>query len=157
MKSLKHIIIERLTLSNKKVDNKKDLSNVDIDWRIRSIFNANSISDKRKQMSAMKSFYEKNKNVKKLYTEATKPHIIAARLVSAILLQWDDAIDELRSAIINKYNYVKNIEDHLDAYMINVYNNDLYFYFKNYDDYSPKEIKESLINYFEIYNIYEKD
>ena len=165
MKNLKETIFEKLRLTNASLNKinsaKQDVSNVKLSYRTSIIFNATTFNEKNKNGTTLLKAFNNHKNPKTLYTSNIEIYNLADKFKAAILLQWDEAIDGLRNALIKSnyfsgYNEVEDIENQLDAYIYNQYNTDNSYYPYRPVDYGlPTDINEheAYEYYLDKYNI----
>ena len=177
MKNLKDIIIERLHI-NKDIGSSvqlRDVSNIDINWRLKALYNALTSKEKYELMCNVETHYKAHNNPKRLFKSNTKTYKMLNLYICTILCEWDDAIQLLRDEILNcdedlrpiyfgvkSDNYNKDEATNiLDGFIYKLYiesKEDTIAipigkaYFK--DSVQPKEDYEKYFeHYFELYNI----
>ena len=155
MKDLKQLLLEKLIINKDIVKSPKSIENLDIPWRFKAQFNALSNKEKSTIYKNIENQFTKHSSIKRLCNTNTHLYTIFNKWFCAILLQWDEAFIELKNVIVDS-NYIPNIESLLDAFIFKIYNNDedskllVKEYLSKYDN---NKLKESLENYFKIYNI----
>lgn len=174
MKNLKDIIIERLHI-NKDTGSSvqlRDVSNIDINWRLKALYNALTSKEKYELMCTVETHYKAHNNPKRLFKSNTKTYKMFNLYICAILCEWDDAIQLLRDEIINCdeslrpiYFGVKKDEKDEFANMLDAFIYKLYKelmtgvlgtpvkddYLKN--DQTKEECNKHFEHYFALYNI----
>ena len=155
MKDLKQLLFEKLIINKDIVKSPKSIKNLDIPWKFKIQFNALSNKEKSTIYKNIENQFAKHSSIKRLCNTNTNLYTIFNKWFCAILLQWDEAFIELKNVIVDS-NYIPNIESLLDAFIFKIYNNDedLKLLVKEYlSKYDYNKLKESLENYFKIYNI----
>ena len=166
MKQINKYICERLHI-NKDIglsNHLKDVSNTEINWRLKALYNALSSKEKYDLMCKVEN------NPKILFNVTTKTYKIFNLYICAILCEWDEAIQLLRDKILNCDELLKPLffdgndkdanTNMLDAFIYNLYKESItgslgdrlkYDYFKY--NQTIEECNKHFEHYFELYNI----
>ena len=103
MKQINYYILERLHI-NKDIglsNHLKDVSNIEINWRLKALYNALSSKEKYDLMCKVENHHKAHNNPKILFNVNTKTYKIFNLYICAILCEWDEAIQLLRDKILN--------------------------------------------------------
>ena len=174
MKNLKDIISEKLIINKNSVLTSKpvrDVSNIDINWRLRACYHTLSPTEKFDLMCKVETHYKANHNPKRLFNAKTKTYKIINLYICAILCEWDEAIETLRHEILYCDNMIKTLyfgaiaknnnldecANMLDGYIYKLYNEtkDNTFtttYLRN-SNQTKEECDKHFEHYFNLYNI----
>ena len=172
MKKINKYICERLHI-NKDIglsNHLKDVSNTEINWRLKALYNALSSKEKYDLMRKVENHYKAHNNPKILFNVNTKTYKIFNLYICAILCEWDEAIQLLRDKILNCDDTLKPLffdgndkdanTNMLDAFIYNLYKESItgslgdrlkYDYFKY--NQTIEECNKHFEHYFELYNI----
>ena len=124
MKNLQDIITEKLVIhkDSRNTSNLIDVSNVELQWKIKCIYGASSKKESQTTFNQMIIYADKNTKVTSLHKSNMNIWTLFDRWVSSILLEWDEAEEELRKELINKINYPNlNVNEQLNAYLYKWY------------------------------------
>lgn len=140
MKTLNTFIFEKLHLGKTTNVNtsKKDIKDVKIDWHLTYYFNCYNQNEKAKCFAKMKSYYDKGSKPLTLVHTIKNDIKLVNRWFAAILLQWDEAIEVFKEAMIERIQEVS--EEQWDAYIYDLF-----------EKGGPN--KTSYEHYLELYNI----
>ena len=166
MKNLKDIISEKLIInkSSKTKTKTTDIEDIELNWEIKSQYNALSNKEKETIFNSVKKAQESNTK-RRLYHSKTHLYTIMNKWLCSVLLGWNDGITFLQDGIlkfqhnpfnINEntlYNIIYKIYKFCKDSNADIIGSDILFLKFYIDKFERKEIVEKCENYFSLYHI----
>lgn len=157
MKNIYPYILEKLKInkSSNSANTKKDLSKVKPGWKIYALFNAYNKNEKYNCFDKIYKYYEKQEKPSKIVNRIKDNINLTNSWFCTILLQWDDAIQEFKNAILDRgIINSDNPEEQLDGCLYQIYcERSIGFAPYVIKIGSVQQFEHALRHYFDLYNI----